>query len=53
VLSKAKDIYEASKPVGSMVKKGLEIAGYGGTGAGTGAGAGAGRGKKGLMARLM
>ena len=53
VLSKAKDIYEASKPVGSMVKKGLEIAGYGGTGAGTGAGAGAGRSKKGLMARLM
>lgn len=65
ILSRAKDAYEATKPIGSLVKKGLEVAGYGtgaGTGGamgcGTGAGAGAGTGgrshsKKSLAARLM
>jgi len=57
ILSRAKDAYEATKPVGSLIKKGLEVAGYGtgagGTGAGAGAGTGAGRAKKSLAARLM
>ena len=56
VLSKARAIYEHSKPVMSSVKEAAhKIAGEFGAG-GTGSGSGAGRsgaGKKGLSARLM
>jgi hypothetical protein len=65
ILSKAKDIYQQTKPFISAAKgflpqdggilgtirSGLETVGYG-TGAGTGAGTGGGR-RRGLSARLM